>query len=565
VSRTTGIRIGQWTANPDLNLIERGTRSVRIEPRAMDVLVYLAGRNEAVVSIEELMAAVWKGAVVGDGSVLLGFVAIAALVVVQRDGALAGPHSSVAVLPFDNLSSDPEQEYFAEGITVEVLNGLSRIRDLRVTGRASAFHFKDTQANLPSIGKALGVEHILEGSVRRSGNQLRIAAQLSNAQTGQQLWSSSYERRFDDIFLIQDEIAQSVAEALQVRLGVGELGRLPGMTRNVAAYDEYLRGMSRNLEMRPESFPPAIAHLHRAVSLDPTFSLAWAGLSTLYTNGAMLVPRRAEEWRSNATEALARARALAPDTPHVLLEIGVAETRRGRWLEAAAFFDQLQSSYRRYGVGNQSWGPRGAFLLGVGRVREAIPALERARAEEPLAPAFATFLSLAESGDGDLDAALAEIDRGLRLEGLDTTFRVMGLVIALTRNDRTDIARRLDAMEEGGTNVRINRRMASYLDERAGAAAEIRRLDSEASQPERTMLAHWAAFYGETDLSLELLSRAAPGLGHPAVLWQPLFRRVRGLPAFRELVQDMGFVEYWRTYGWSDFCQPMSGEEFSCG
>jgi TolB-like protein/DNA-binding winged helix-turn-helix (wHTH) protein len=376
VSKAASIRIGPWTANPALNLLERGTLSIKIEPRAMDVLVLLARHDGAVVSVDEIIVSIWKGVIVGEGSVYLaisqlrqalddpadgvryietipkrgyrltvpvehsepnalptqaaaqtpghrpmkrpfrwwlaaGFAGVAIFAIFAatlRNGARPVSENSVAVLPFDNLSSDPEQAYFADGVTTELLNTLSRVRDLRVTGRTSSFHFKDRNENLRTIGDTLGVGHVLQGSVRKAGNQVRIAAQLSNARTGDQLWSETYERSLDDIFLIQDEIAKSVANALQVKLGVGDVGRMPGMTHNVAAYDEYLRGMALNLDWRAESFPLGIAHLQRAVALDPSFSLAWAGLHTVYVNGASFVPERAVEWRQKRSRS-ARPRA----------------------------------------------------------------------------------------------------------------------------------------------------------------------------------------------------------------------------------------------------------------
>lgn len=630
MSKAARIRIGAWIASPALNLLERGTRSIKIEPRAMDVLVFLARHDGAVVSVDELIASVWKGVIVGEGSVylaisqlrqalddpadgthyienipkrgyrltvpvehvepesvpvqaapqtvirraerplrwwltaaLVGIVIVALFAVTLRNGARPVPANSVAVLPFANLSSDPEQAYFADGITAELLNALSRVRDLRVTGRTSSFHFKDRNEDLRTIGEALGVEHVLQGSVRKAGDQVRITAQLSNARSGDQLWSETYERKLDDIFLIQDQIAKSVANALQVKLGVGDVGRMPGMTRNAAAYDEYLRGMALNLDWRAESFPPAIAHQQRAVALDPSFSIAWAGLHTVYVNGAFLVPDRAVEWRQKGSEALDHARALTPDAPHVLLEIGVDEARRGQWLEAAATFERLQASYAQYGMANQAWGPHGTFLLGVGRVREAIPALERARAEDPLAPAFASFLSLADLADGNLAGALAEVDRGLKLEGLGTSLRGAGLVIALTRQDRAEIDKRLAAMPDSDPNAGLHRRLAQFIDAPAGAAAEIRHLASTGSYS-KTMLVQWAAYYHEPELSLELLAEVAPHLSHPGMLWQPLLRDVRKLPAFKDLVRDLGFVDYWHVYGWSDFCHPLGEEDFVC-
>ena len=631
VNDAPSFRIGPWTAIPSQNLIECDSRSIRLEPRAMDVLVALARAGGAVVSIESLMTTVWKDVTVGDGSVYLAIgqlrqalgngdestryietipkrgyrltasvervdadtpaapaaptapvphrppawlMAVAALVGVAAVGAAAiltfrnrvrppATHS-VAVLPFDNLSSDPEQEFFADGITVETLHALSRVRGLRVTSRTSSFRFKDRSGDLRAVGEALGVEHVLQGSVRTAGDQVRITVQLSRAWTGDRLWSETYERRLDDIFVIQDDIARSVANALQVKLGIGAVGRVPGMTRNVAAYEEYLRARARNLDWQPQSFPLAVAHLQRAVALDPSFAIAWARLSSVYGNGMVLVPERAEEWRKKAAEALEQARALTPDAPDVLEEVGIVEARRRNWVSAARAFEELQMSSAHYGLADRASGPRGVLLLAVGRTRDAVAALERARSQDPFAPAFAGFLSAAYLADRNITSALAEIDRGLTLEGLETRLLEFGFVAALNQDDQALIRMRLAAIPDESLTARVSRRLLRFIDAPAGAAADIRLLASSASAAEKALLAEWAAFYREPELSLQLLTDAAPHVSHPAFLWQPLFRDVRGLPAFRDLARTLGLVEYWRTFGWSDFCQPSTGDEFVC-
>jgi TolB-like protein/DNA-binding winged helix-turn-helix (wHTH) protein len=637
VSEPEKIKIGAWTVSPALNLLECGTRSITVEPRAMDVLMALAERAGTVVSIDELMASVWKGVIVGEGSVYLAirqlrqalddssegasyiqtipkrgyrltvpvtpsepvgsapiasppvsvrpsshrmsgpfrwrfatYVAVAVVTfavfaLILRREPPAVPEHSVAVLPFDNLSTDAQQEYFADGITAELLSTLSRVRDLRVTGPISSFYFKDRNASVGAVGAALGVEHVLEGSVRKAGERVRVTVQLSKVRTGERLWSETYERRLDDIFVIQDEIARAVANALQIKLGVGDVGRVPGMTRSVAAYDEYLRGMALNLESRPESFALAIIHLQRAVALDPSFSVAWAGLHAVCANGAFISPDHAEEWRRKGTDALEHARALTPDAPHVLLETGIRAARSGRWLEANDLYEQLTASYARYGMANQAWGPRGVFLLSVGRVREAIDALERARAHEPMAPALAGFFSEAELAAGDLTAATAEIDRGLKLEGLDGWLVGMGVTVALTRGDRAEIEKRLASMVDGLPGVPLNRRVSQFLDAPAGVEAEIRKLASQATDSEKALLARWAAYYRKPELALELLTEAVPNLSLPSVLWQPLMSDVRRLPGFKDLVRRLGLVDYWRAHGWSDFCHPLDREDFACG
>jgi tetratricopeptide (TPR) repeat protein len=277
-----------------------------------------------------------------------------------------------------------------------------------------------------------------------------------------------------------------------------------------------------------------------------------------------IVPEREQEWREKAAQALAQARALTPDAPDVLLEIGIMEARRRNWVAAARAFDELQTSYVRYGLSDDASGAQGVLLLAVGRPRDAIPALERARSEDPLAPAFAGFLSDAYLADGNITGALAEIDRGLRLEGLEAPLLNNGFVAALNLRDRTAIDARLAAIPSASPMARVSRRLLPFMDAPAGAAAEIRLLASSASAEEKALLAGWAASYREPELALQLLTDAVPRLGHPALVWQPLFEDVRRLPGFRDLARAWGFVDYWRLHGWSDFCRPAAGNEFIC-
>ncbi len=618
---TTKFRIGAWIANPALNQLEQGERTARLESRAMDVLMVLVARAGAVASVEDLMTAVWKGVVVTDGSVYLAISqlrqalgdtehgasyietvpkrgyrltvpvetlaledapspaaptsrrawarAALALVVVGVAFALIWSlrpkpaDRSLAVLPFADLSPEGDQAYFADGVTEEILNRLARIGDLRVIARSSAFQLRGQGADTRALGEKLGVEHLLVGSVRKSADRVRVTAQLSETRSGAQLWSQTYERQLDDIFAIQDEIAKAVAAAMQVKLGVGESSLMPGMTRDVAAYDEYLRGMALNLQTRPESFPPAIAHLQRAVAIDPTFSMAWSGLHGVYSNGAYAVPERAAEWRRAATESLEKAREMTPDAPHVLLQLGIASARRGDFRAGAQLFQRPEKSYAELGMVGESSAPRGTLLLAVGRIGEAIPALERARAVDPLAPAYAVFLSRAYLANRDFRGALAEVDRGLALEGLHDQLLNAGLSIALNSGDRGEIQRRLAALTDDVPSGRISRRLAQFLEKPAGVATEIRAQLATASDGERVALAVWSAYYDQTGLALELLTDVAPRLSHPGVLWIPLFAKLRTTPEFIGIVERLGMPDYWRAYGFADSCQAV-GQLIRC-
>jgi TolB-like protein/class 3 adenylate cyclase/Tfp pilus assembly protein PilF len=237
----------------------------------------------------------------------------------------SAPGKSVAVLPFQNLSSDPENAYFADGIQEEVLTRLARIADLKVISRASTQQYQSEPGNLAEIAKQLGVANILEGSVQKAGNQVRVNVHLVNAQTGSQLWAETYDRKLSDIFGVETEIAKGIAESLQATLSGGEEQALAlRPTSNPEAYDAYLRGLA--LEARSnyssDALFKAIDFYGLAVQLDPNFALAWARLSgvhaLLYFNRGDTTDAR----RNAAREALEKAQRLQPDSPETLLFTG---------------------------------------------------------------------------------------------------------------------------------------------------------------------------------------------------------------------------------------------------
>jgi len=183
---------------------------------------------------------------------------------------------SIAVLPFVNMSSDPEQEYFSDGISEEILNALAKVKDLKVTGRTSSFAFKGENQDLRQVGHTLGVEHILEGSVRKSGTKVRITAQLIQVDDGFHLWSESYDREMDDVFAIQDEIATAILEQLKAHLLQGEPALAETPRADSAAYDLYLLAKQRMYERTGPTIQSAVELLDRAITIDPEYAPAYA-------------------------------------------------------------------------------------------------------------------------------------------------------------------------------------------------------------------------------------------------------------------------------------------------
>jgi TolB-like protein/predicted Zn-dependent protease len=232
---------------------------------------------------------------------------------------------SVAVLPFENLSSDADNAYFADGIQEEVLTRLAKIADLKVISRASTQQYQSKPDNFAQIAKELGVSNILEGSVQKAGNQVRVNVHLVNVQTGSQLWGETYDRKLSDIFVVESEIAKRIAESLQAKLsGREEQALAANPTNNPQAYDAYLRGLAFEARSNysSDALFKAIDYYDLAVRLDPNFSLAWARLSgvhaLLYSNRRDTTPAR----RDAAKRALENAQRLQPNTPETLLFTG---------------------------------------------------------------------------------------------------------------------------------------------------------------------------------------------------------------------------------------------------
>jgi TolB-like protein len=226
------------------------------------------------------------------------------------------PEKSVAVLPFENLSSDKENAYFAVGIQDEILTRLSKIAALKVISRTSTQKYKSAPDNLRDVGKQLGVANILEGSVQKIGNAAHITVQLIRAGTDEHLWAESYDRKLDDIFGVEKEVAQNIAVALKAKLTNAEeqsLAQKP--TGNPAAYEAYLRGKALMWEGNESALRGSIQSYEEAVRLDPQFALAWAGLASARSIGFYYMASPA--LRTAAEESLARAEALQPDLPEI--------------------------------------------------------------------------------------------------------------------------------------------------------------------------------------------------------------------------------------------------------
>jgi TolB-like protein/DNA-binding winged helix-turn-helix (wHTH) protein len=325
----------------------------------------------------------------------------------SQSAASTSASTAIAVLPLVNLSQDPDQEYFSDGLAEELINQLAQIDGLRVAGRSSTFAFKGKSEDIRIIGEKLGVGNVLEGSVRKAGQRLRITARLIQCSDGLHLWSERFDREFTDIFQIQDEIARAVSDALSVKLQVGSRARSGGGTSNAKAYDLVLRARAIIRRRERGDAERAVALLEEALAIDPDFALAWNVLGNAFTSVLSWGPENPENVRKRIAEALDRSIQLAPGlwTAHEayanLLEL------RHDWVAAE------QANIKSRELAPKSMREpiisRSNQLAIVGRVEEALPfALESARLE-PLAPNLNVQYALDLSGRHD--EAEAEYER----------------------------------------------------------------------------------------------------------------------------------------------------------
>ncbi|MEA3060823.1 MAG: hypothetical protein QOJ94_604 [Sphingomonadales bacterium] len=329
----------------------------------------------------------------------------------------AAPRNSVAVLPFANLSGDPKQDYFSDGLSEEVLDALAHIRQLQVAARTSSFSFKDKGVDVATIAQRLGVAYVLDGSVRRDGNLIRVSASLIDTRTGFKTWSETYDRKLDDIFAVQQGIAAAVAQALQVQLGGGDVPRIAsGGTSNTAAYDQYLRGRQLvDMSASEADWRQALAYFDAALAADPTYASAHASRAiALIALANAFLP--ADQLRPTHDQALASARRaveLAPDSAD-------AQSTLAYTLVYANFdFAGAAAPFKRsleLGGGSADILIRyGLYACRTGKAQEGLEALRSAVNLDPLNPRAHKSLGLGLYAAHDFAGAVDAMRRALAL------------------------------------------------------------------------------------------------------------------------------------------------------
>ena len=456
---------------------------------------------------------------------------------------------SIAVLPFVNMSRDEENEYFADGLSEELLNVLARIRGLRVASRTSAFSFKGKGMHLSHVARQLGVAHILEGSVRKSGNRVRITAQLIEAASDSHLWSQTYDRTLDDIFAVQDDIAQAVVVELRRRL----LGEEPAPDRVASEVQHAAAGRSADAEaqrlyMQSRFFAQratrqdtalALAYIEQAIARDATFASAWAGLSTVsWSQGqhGWVAPAQAFE---RARIAARRALELEPDLPEALVALSRVLILDRDWHGAGVQLDRALAIAPANGQVLRAIARLVAYL---GRLDEGIAYLRRAVELDPLS--FAGYFNMAGllAFSGRYDEAEASLLRARDLNPSGGAWRTGLAVICLLRGDAVRAAeesRQEINADMGLTLLAMSQHSLGHREESDKALA---RLLQDHGERTSYNIATVHAWRGEVESAFNWLERAYanrdPSLGDVAV--DPFLVSLRGDPRWLALVRRMG-------------------------
>jgi TolB-like protein/Flp pilus assembly protein TadD len=479
------------------------------------------------------------------------------------------PHDSIAVLPFTNLSGDASRDYFSDGMSEELLNLLARVPGLKVASRTSSFAFKGRNLDIREVGRELGVETVLEGSVRQAGNQVRITAQLIDAETGFHLWSATYDRKLEDIFQVQDEIAAAIVDNLRIELAPQEQElavRDKAPTQNVEAYELYLQGRAIWKRRGEDNLRKAIDLYQRALGLDPGFARAHAALASAY----VVLPGYTKE-KDDERQLMPMAEAAARQALSIDPKIGEAHAvlaqlnaERGDLLDAeSGFFFAI--SLEPNEPTPHHW--YSLLLSRVGRMEQAVTQARRAQELDPTSAILAGNLAAMYLMTG-LDeqalrySTLAE-DLGIGRQQAGVEARVA------MRRGQWDAAARLVAAEDG-MQPELRAYVPQYVEaladpaKRPALVEQMRAIDPAVVKQVNLMQAYIELGALDVVYPLVFESLAADPLAWLRewdfnFAWTPEGAAFRRDPRFAELAERVGMVDYWKQYGFPDGCR--AGED----
>ena len=425
--------------------------------------------------------------------------------------ASAVPEKSIAVLPFDNLSHDPENAYFSEGIQDEILTRLAKIAELKVISRTSTQRFKSSPENLREIARQLGVAHVLEGSVQKSRDSVRVNVQLINAATDAHLWADTYDRKLTDIFAVESEIARTVAETLQAKLTGSAAQVLASRpTDNPEAHQLYLKGRYFWNKRTTANLQKAIEYFQQAIDLDPQYALAYAGLGDAHSIVPIYAGTRPLDDLSKALAAARKAVELDDNLAEAHTSLANTLVMNAQMAAAEPEFRRAIALNPNYATAHQWFGE---CLFGEGRYPEALAELEKAHDLDPLSIIINASYGMTLAGAGKTAAAIDQLHKTLDLEpNLVAAHAILGQT--LEREGKLAEATAEYSKNRELAPVPASLAMLAWAYSQAGRTEEVRKILSDlTSQSESHYVGPYALAVvhlalGEKEEALRLLEQA---------------------------------------------------------
>jgi TolB-like protein/Flp pilus assembly protein TadD/predicted Ser/Thr protein kinase len=454
--------------------------------------------------------------------------------------AAAAPTPSIAVLPFADMSPKHDQEYFADGVAEEILNALTQVRGLKVIGRVSSFAFKGRPDDLRTIGEKLGVANVLEGSIRKDGSRVRVTVKLVRVAEGSQAWSEAYDRKLTGIFKVQEEIARAVVGALKVKLLPGATAPVQGTTTIWEAHQHFLRGRDLTRATSTDNLKAAAGEYEKAVALDPSFALAWAGLAHTYrTLEAVDTANQSATRRERALFAADRAIVLAPNLSDGYVARG--RIRRGLQFDWPRAHDDFQRAFELAPGDARAAAYSGADWLAMGDTSLAVPLNKRAIDLDPLWPQGWNLLGVARLHAGEMESAREALSRAMELApGFDEPrLNLCGALLAERKPQQAL------TVGEGTENPWVRHTCTAMAHHSLGHPRESRAaldaLVTTRGKSEQYSIATVHAWRGETDQAFEWLEKAltSPAPGMDLVKINPALRSLHSDPRWKPFLRKL--------------------------
>jgi adenylate cyclase len=466
---------------------------------------------------------------------------------------------TIAVLPFDDISPDKDQEYFVDGLSEEILNAIDQIPGLTVKARTSSFSFKDQGKTIEEIAGLLGVNYILQGSVRKAGDALRITARLIKVADVSSLWSETYNRELKDIFIIQEDIANSVADKLKLTL---EALNLIGGTENIEAYELYL--VAEGIKRKPSEFTlskQGLETIDAALALDPEFADAWIMKARFLDNLSIFETSKLSDMELKAAiSSVQKAIEIEPNLASGYFLLGMYAADGGNWIDSELNFQKalkVQSetlTYYEYFMV--------PTYIAVGYIKKAQDILRETRRNDPLSNMVLNYYIIALGILGDMQGAENEngyyqsfFGDSWKFKSFGITFLRLGKGYPIPKDEIAYSSPIFDAVRGYFDNPKeaLNKLHQIYTD------------DNALSERDITDISILAAYLRDTDFAMKAMERGnAINTAGLFKVWFPVMKEVRQLPRFKEFVREIGLVDYWKEYGWPDLCRLVGDDDFVC-